>query len=234
MAIAAPEMVKLGLAPQRAMFALELIDPIRGMPVSAGLAVTAEGLRAPALTPSNRFVWLDRGQPIGRSVRVKVLSADGMFASYEEVLDVPANEAEVATSALIFRRTLRPTGRYEPPVGMIAVGGMLVEGGGSRLPLAGAEIRIHFSYADAMETFVGIPSFSDARGGFVAVVGPLGDVRPDPIRERPDSFMAWLTVAVDGVIRTTPPQALRFGRLNRLPALLEWAALGRVEVDEFA
>lgn len=231
----APDMIRFALAPQRAMFALELIDPIRGGPVGTGLRVAAAGLAPPALTPSNRFVWLDRGPPEERRIRIEAVSVDGRFAPFEDMLRVPAHEEGVKAAALLFRRRLRPTGLYEPPTGMIAVGGMLVEDDGSpAVAVAGARIRIQFRYAEDLETFSGCTAVSDPKGRFIAVVRRLGDVRPDPDRQFPGTFRAWLRLKRGGEVRVSPLFSLRLGRLTRMAAPLKWAELGRREIDEDA
>jgi hypothetical protein len=222
----APDRMKLDLAPQRAMFALEFRDPIRGGLVADRLRVAADGLRPPTVTPSNRFVWLDRGPPADRRIRVEAVSTDGRFAPFEEMIHVPAHVDGVPAAALIVRRRLRPTGLYEPPPGTIGVAGMLVEGGGSRAPVTDARIRINFRYAEGMETFAGgYTAFSDRKGGFAAVVRCLGDVRPDPDPRFPGTFQAWLRLKRGSEVRVSERLSLRLGRLIRLPALLEWAVL---------
>ena len=226
MATLPPETMKLHFVPQRAMFALEFRDPIRGGPVAKGLRVSADGLRPPALTPSNRFVWFDRDPPEERWIRVKADSTDGMFAPFEETIRVPAHVAGTTAAALTFRRRLRPTGLYEPPPGSIAVGGMLVEDAGPPKPVPGVRIRIQFRYAEGEETFRGgYTAFTDSRGGVTAVVGRLGDIRPDPDGKQPGAFEAWLWLKRGSEVRVSEPMTLRLGRLTRLPALLKWAEL---------
>lgn len=234
MSSAPPEMTKLELAPQRAMFAMEFIDPIRGGLVAEGLQVTAEGLRAPTVTPSNRFVWLDRSPlveppaepPTDRQIRVEAISARGMFAPFEEVIRVPAHRAGMRADQLMFRRRLRPTGLYDPPAGVTGVGGMLVEDEVSKTPVPGVRIRILFSYAEGLELFTGgYTAFSDEKGRFIAAVRGLGDVRPDPDPAAPGTFLAWLRLKRGGEVRAFGPLSLRPGRLTRPEALLNWTEL---------
>ena len=225
-----PDMIPLRLAPQRALFGVEFRDPIRGSPIGEGLRVTAEGMRPPTLTPSKRFVWLDRDPPVERRIRVKAVSTNGMFAPFEELFRVPAHVGDVKPAALLFRRRLRPTGLYEPPEGMIAVAGMLVESRDSREPVPGVRVRIQFHYAEGLETFRGgYTAFTDAKGRFAAVVRCLGEIRPDPARHDPTAFEAWLWLKREGGVRITAPLPLRFGRLSRLAEPLNWAALTPLE-----
>ena len=218
-----PYMMPLKLAPQRAMFALEFRDPIRGELVADGLRVTAEGLGPPTVTPSNRFVWVDRDLPADRRIRIEVVSTNRRFARVEMPVDMPAEGLAVP---------LTPTGLYEPPAGMVAVGGMLVEGAGSRTAIEGASIRIHFRYAEGMERFTGpYRAVTDHKGGFMAVIGPLGDVRPDPDRDNPGTFKAWLLLQRGDEVRVSA-LSLRPGRLVRIAAPLEWAALRRSDIEE--
>ncbi|HEX8241796.1 MAG TPA: hypothetical protein VF574_18825 [Allosphingosinicella sp.] len=229
-----PEMSRLELAPQRAMFAMEFLDPIRGALVAEGLRVTAEGLRAPTVTPSNRFVWLDRSPPADpsavppadRRVRVEAVCARGMFAPFDEMIRVPAYRVGIGADQLRFRRRLRPTGLYDPPAGVTGVGGMLVEDKDSRTPVVGARIRILFLYAEGMELFTGgYTAFTDRRGGFIAALRRIGDVRPDPDPAAPGTFLAWLRLKRGAQVRAFGPLSLRPGRLTRLEALLDWAKL---------
>jgi hypothetical protein len=231
---APPEMPRLHLAPQRAMFAMEFVDPIRGGLVAEGLRVTAEGLRAPTVTPSNRFVWLDRSPlvdppvdpPVDRQIRVEAVSVREMFAPFEELIRVPAYRAGMRADQLMFRRRLRPTGLYDPPAGVTGVGGMVVEDEGSKTPVVGARIRILFLYAEGMELFTGgYTAFTDRKGRFIAAVRGLGDVRPDPDPAAPGTFLAWLRLKRGGEVRAFGPLSLRPGRLTRLEALLNWAKL---------
>jgi hypothetical protein len=233
MAEPAPAMMPLDLAPARAMFAVELIDPILAAPVSEGLRVTAEGFRPPALTPSGRFAWLDRGPPTHRRIKLVVEPTNGMFARIETMLDVPASHPDVPASDLLFRLQLDPTGLYEPPVGMSAVGGMLIEGDGSIAAVPGVSIRIRFPYAEGMEVFtVTDAGRTDARGGFIAMVRGLDRVTPDPDPESRRGFPARLRLERDGEVRATDLLSLRLGRLTRLAAPLEWADQRRLDPDE--
>jgi hypothetical protein len=233
MSDARQEMVRLDLAPQRAMFGVEFVDPIRAAAVTEGLRVAAEGLRPPTVTPSGRFIWLDRGPPAERRIRLRAHSVRHLFAPIETLLDVPAHYPGTAAASLLFRLNLIPTGLYEPPVGMSAVGGMLVEGDGSREPVAGASIQIRFAYAEGMEIFtVEDAGRTDPRGGFIAVLRGLDDVTPDPDPKSPRFFQAELRLTRDGEVRVSEPLSLRLGRLIRIPAPLEWAALHRPDPDE--
>lgn len=230
----APDMIPLELAPQRAMFALEFRDPIRDVLVAAKLRVAAEGLGRPIVTPSNRFAWLDRDPPADRRIEVEMESTDEMFVSERKVIDVPAHRGAVQAKDLIFPWQLRPTGLYEPPQGMVAVGGMLVESRESRAAVEGVGIRIHFHHAEGM-TFTGpYRAVTDGKGRFIAVIGRQGDVRPDIDPYSPGTFkMAWLTLERGDEVRVSP-LSLRSGRLLRIPAPLEWATLSHWEIeDEF-
>lgn len=232
MTAVAPAITKLDLAPQRATFALEFVDPIRGEIVAQGLRVSAEGMRPATLTPSNRFAWLDRDPPADRRIRVQAVSTNGMFAPFDEEIEVPANRPDVAVSRLIFRRTLRPTRLYRPPDGMTAVAGTVIDGDGSAEPATDVAVRIHFRYAEELETFSGEPAYADGEGGFVAVVSKLGDIRPDADPRHPGFFTAWLSLERRGETRVGLPLSLRHGRLTRIGVPLEWAALRPADAED--
>jgi hypothetical protein len=233
MASIAPGMERLDLAPQRATFAVEFVDPIGGGLVTRGLRVTADGLAPPTVTPSNRFVWVDRDPPVDRRIRLEAVSVDQMFAPFAEVIDVPAHIPGRPIRSLIFRRRLRPTGLYEPPQGMTGVAGMLFEGDGSNEPVADVRVRIHFRHAEGLETATGrYTGFTDSKGRFTAVVRRLGDVRPDPDPDVPGTFNAWLTLRRGEEVRVFETLSLRLGRLTRIMAPLKWARLARPDIDE--
>jgi len=216
-------MMRLNL-PQRPMLVVELTDPIRGVLVAGDMRVTAEGYRPPTVTPSNRFVWPDRDPPKARRIRLKAESTNGMFAPFDALVDVPANVVGVPASDITVAHVLEPTGLYQPPPGMIAVGGMLVEDAGPPQAVAGVRIRIHFSQAEGMEPFTSPrAAVTDRNGAFMAVTGPL-EARPDPDPKRPGTFEARLTLARGDEVRVKA-LSLRPGRLFRIPAPVEWAAL---------
>lgn len=220
-------MMRLNL-PQRPMLVVELTDPIRGVLVARDMRVTAEGYRPPTVTPSNRFVWPDRDPPKARRIRLKAESTNGMFAPFEALVDVPANVVGVPASDITVAHVLEPTGLYEPPPGMIAVGGMLVEDAGAPKAVEGVRVRIHFHHAEGMETFTGPhEAVTDPKGRFMAVTGPL-DIRPDPNPALPGTFKARLTLARGDEVRVKA-LSLRPGRLFRIPAPVEWAALQPLE-----
>jgi len=91
--------------------------------------------------PSGRYVWLGRNPPTVRSIKVKAVSMRGEFAPFEEVLRVPAHLPNVPAAALLFRRVLMATGLLEPPPGLTAMGGQLVDGA-ARTAKAGVRVEV--------------------------------------------------------------------------------------------
>jgi hypothetical protein len=145
---------------------------------------------------------------------------------------VPAHRPGVPARALIFRRRLVPTRLYDPPPGMIAVGGMLVEDDGPPVPVAGVKVRIHFRHAERLALFRGgYTAFTDDKGGFTAVVRRLRDVRPDPAAGPPGTFEAWLSLRRGDDERVSEKLPLRLGRMSRIAKPLRWAALAPPEEE---
>jgi hypothetical protein len=160
---------------RRVMFALELVDPVTGRLASEGMVVTAPGLAPPVLSPSGRFVWIDVDPPAKRAMKIKAESKRRIFAPLEEEFEVPARGPGV--SAMVKPLQLVPTGLYEPPAGMLAVAGMLIDTAADRngLPAVSVNLRLYEvvpgdtipSPDDVTNDYFGR---TDERGLFVAVV----------------------------------------------------------------
>ena len=214
---------------RRVMFAMDFRDPVTGLGVT-GLDVAADELGPPIRPPSGRFVWLDFPEPAARSVRVTAKSPGQRFADFEEILSVPAHQPGTKAAALHFCRRLRPGGLYEPPPGMTAAAGGLIENG-TKAPVTDAEISLAFRHA-GNQTFVSAyRALTDARGRFVAVANDLGDVLPEPAPADPQrpgidtGVLGWLVVRRPGHTRFSGVLPLRTGRLVRFAEPFVWATL---------
>jgi hypothetical protein len=208
------------------MFAMDFRDPVTGRPVTDGLRVAAEGLGPPVRAFSGPFAWFDFDPPAERQIRVTATATDGRFADYDELITAPAHVAGIQAASLLMPRVLRPTGLYEPPEGMTAAAGWLVEDE-AMAPVAGAEVSLAFRHAGNQDFVSGYKAVTDASGGFVAVANDLGDVRPDPAPPKSDGdVLAWLVIGrADAPPRFTDFLPLRSGRLVRLAAALNWKDL---------
>ena len=211
---------------RRVMFAMDFRDPVTRLPVTRDLQVAAEGLGPPFLARSGLFVWFDLDPPAPREFRVTATSTKGRFADFDELIAAPEHVPDIPAASLCMPRVLRPTGLYEPPEGMNAVAGWLVEEEGGA-PVVGAEVSLAFRHAGNQDFASTYKAVSDAGGGFVAVANDLGDVRPDPAPPRSDAdIIGWLVVArADAPPRFTGVLPLRAGRLVRLAAPLKWKDL---------
>src|SRR5262249_15185353 len=123
---------------RRVMFALELIDPGRGVPAGKEMKVEAEGYAPPSITRAGQFVWHDIDPPADRQVKVAATAVRGWFQPYQATIDVPARKKGVAV--LVETVPLEPTGVYEPPAGRLSAAGMLVDDPdpNARHPIEGA------------------------------------------------------------------------------------------------
>jgi hypothetical protein len=214
---------------RRVMFALELADPITRRLVGKEMTVTAPGYAPPLQSPSGRYVWLDINPPAQRTIKLQAVSKHGVFGTLDEEFDVPPHLPNMPASALLKRFELTPTGLYEPPVGMIAAAGMLIDSASSRAPVAGAAVRIQLRrQSDSNILTSDYAGRTDSRGGFVAVMPDLGDQRPlaVPAPAPEGGIVGWLRFDwPGGPIRFSELQDFRNGRQLRVPAPLVWDEL---------
>lgn len=211
---------------RRAMFVLELVDPVTKTPMGAVMEAQAEGLRAPSVTRAGQFVWLDIDPPADRSIKVSAAARHKQFAPFEAVLAIPMRTADKAPA--VIRRDLQPTGLYQPPAGRLAAAGMVIRNAGAREPIAGARIVLALASGGLGAALrSSLVAVSDERGGFVAVAAGFGEDKPQPApRPAPEGSVAgWLEVAIEGATRKAPNLTLRQGQLNYLPAPLVWEEL---------
>jgi hypothetical protein len=213
--------------PRRALFALELVDPVTGLLAGAEMEVSLPGLRLPRVSSEGRLVWTDFDPPAPRSVSVAGRSRRGIFATFDRHFALPARQPRQPAAHLIRRVNLRPTGLYEPPPGVLAAAGMLIEDAAGRAPVQRAGVRLQLRHSDGATT-IGAPrsAWSDERGGFVAVMGDLGFQTPEFSAKPEPRLLGWLRVRRPGLgVRFSGTFPLRNGRLHRLPEPLVWAAL---------
>ena len=213
--------------PRRAMFALELVDPVTGLLAGAEMEVELRGLRPPRVSSEGRLVWIDLDPPATRSVRIAGRSRRGIFAPFDRHFALPARQPRQPAAHLIRRVTLRPTGLYEPPPGALAAAGMLIDDGAGRRPVQWAGVRLQLRHSDGAKTIDGRRSaWSDERGGFVAVMGDFGFQTPQLSTEPDPKLLGWLRVRRPGLgVRFSGAFPLRRGRLHRLPEPLIWTDL---------
>lgn len=221
LALATPDTVR-----RRAMFALELVDPVTGRFAGADIAVTLAGFRPPRTASDGRLVWNDVDPATNRDLVLTGVSRSGGFAPFETSWTTPARVPGNG-AALVHRVTLVPTGLYDPPSGTLAAAGMLIEAADDRAPVA--EARIGIELRDTGDAVLTAPyeGRTDARGGFVVVAGDLGLAIPMPALPGPEGgLVGWLRVTRGAETRYSPLLPLRRDRLHRLAAPLTWAGLG--------
>jgi hypothetical protein len=218
---------------RRAMFALELVDPVTGLAVGetlqagATIAASAETLRAPGVTSTGQLVWFDFDPPAERWVTVNALAPRKDFAPFAETINVKARQKNVP--AKVERRMLVPTGSYRPPAGRLAAAGMLIddEAADKRNPIAGAEVVLVLD-ADTLGAPIRstLAAVTDQRGGFVAVAVGLGTQVPQPApRPAPDGSATGRLEVTWQNQTLKAPVTLRLAQLNYLPEPLAWADL---------
>jgi hypothetical protein len=214
---------------RRVMFAMDFRDPVTGLGVTC-LDVVADQLGPPIRPPSGRFVWLDFHAPAARNVKVTAKSPGGRFVDFEEIIAVPAHLPGTKPAALHFSRPLKPAGLYEPPPGMTAAAGWLIEDG-TKAPVAGTEVSLAFRHAGTQTFISAYRAVTDAKGRFVAVANDLDDTRPDqapPDAGRPGidvGVLGWLVVKRAGETKFSGFLPLRVGRLERFAEPFLWSAL---------
>jgi len=211
---------------RRAMFVLELVDPVTGVPVGFEMEANAEGLRAPSVTRAGQLVWLDVDPAADRSIKVSATARRRQYAPFAAVLAIAKRTPGVAPPRI--RRELQPTGLYQPPSGRLATAGMVIADAQTRAPIVGAQVVLALAAGDLGTTMhSNLVAISDERGGFVAVAAGLGNDKPKPApRPAPDgSVVGWLEISWQGVMRKTAEIALRQSQLNYLPEPLIWAEL---------
>jgi hypothetical protein len=211
---------------RRAMFVLELVDPVTSTPVGAMMEAKAEGLRAPSVTRAGQFVWLDIDPPADRSVKVSATARHKQFAPFEAVF--PISKRTPDTLPTLIRRGLQPTGLYQPPAGRLAAAGMLIKEDKARDPIAGAQIVLVLTDDKfGTELRSRLVAITDERGGFVTVAAGFDGHTPKPApRPAPDgSVIGWLEITWQSATRKTTDITLRQGQLNYLAKPLVWADL---------
>jgi hypothetical protein len=212
--------------PRRALFVLELLDPVTGAAAGGCFDVSAKGLGAPNLTRAGQLVWIDLDPPEARTVAVTATARGSEFTHYRELLQVPARGPGMAP--LRVTRTLQPTGLYVPPPGMLAAAGMLMDTAAARAPIPGAAIVLVLAAGMLGSTLRStLAANSDERGAFVAVAAGLAGESPAPApRPAPDGSVAgWIEVTIGGTMKQTGELILRQSQTNYLPAPLIWADL---------
>lgn len=212
---------------RRVLFALELGDPVTGLPVSDGIVPSIEGFAPPVLTPSRRFVWRDDGPPQERELSVALAISNPMFGKPEKPLDytIPPNDGTTRPPPNLLRKAvLTTTSRYQPPAGLTGVAGTVVRGGGSNAPMPGVKVSIELSHDGAIGTFVSRHvAITDKDGDFAAVVRGLDGEKPDSDPAIPGSMVGWLRLEGDlGTITRNVEPPLRLGRMTRLTKPVKW------------
>ena len=225
-----PDIVK-----RRVMVALELVDPVTGRLAGADMRISGPGFAAPSVTRAGQIVWTDPQPPLDpadpapppdRQLAVEAVAHRGQFAPYGRTLTLPVRPKDVPPP--VYRDTLVPTGLYQTPPGRLAVAGMLIDTVAARQPVAEAKVRLWLqSRNDAAALDSNYQAISDARGGFVAVVGDLaGDTAMLQKPPAPDgALVGWIAITLGATTRHSPLLPLRQGRLFQAPAPFVWAAL---------
>jgi hypothetical protein len=224
------QLVSPSVTSRRVMLAVEFVDPIRGSVVGDGLRVKADGLGAPLRPPSGRFVWLDRDPPAARSIKVMAEATQGEFAPFSETFAVPAHFPGVRADKLLFRRPLVATGLLDPPAGLTAAGGQLLEEP-SKTPLPAVRISVQLRQPatgpdlnDGTTSTSAYVATTDPRGGFVAVITDLGSIVPE--RQADGTATLWLRLTrPGGGVRFSHLLPVRIGQFLRLPEPLVWRDL---------
>ncbi|RSU75606.1 hypothetical protein BRX37_11215 [Sphingomonas sp. S-NIH.Pt3_0716] len=222
---------------RRVLLALELVDPVTGQLAGEQMTVTAPGFRPPTITKLGQFVWIDPEPPANRTVTIEAVATRGQFAPYSATVAVPMRAPQ--TPVLVQRATLTPTGLYEPPAGRLGVAGMLVEDAAvdPPVPVADAKVKIMLqSASDAGPLDGAYTGVTDVRGGFVAMVGSLGDDAPMPRvpttadpRVADGAIIGWISVERAGAPRFSALLPMRRNQLFRAPTPFGWAALSATE-----
>ncbi|MFN7398625.1 MAG: hypothetical protein ACK5SX_06065 [Sandaracinobacter sp.] len=207
---------------RRAMFVLELVDPVTNRPVGASFEARAKGLRPPGLTQAGQLVWIDVDPPAQRDVAISARALAGDYAPWDTVQTV-AKRIKDQPPTLI-RHNLQPTGAYRPPDGRIAAAGMLIDDKTVRAPIAGATVLLVLD-SDTLgaEMRSSLAAVTDARGGFVAAGVGFADRVPRPAsRPAPDSAVKGrVEVTWQGNTRSRPV-TLRAAQTNYLADPLIW------------
>jgi hypothetical protein len=211
---------------RRVMFAVEFLDPVTRLAVAKGLRPSSKALAAPLLNRSRRFVWRLDDAPAKRPVHIDLEIDDKMYGPPAEPLDfvIEANDGTHPPAVFLHSFTLTTTSLYRPPAGVTAAVGRVLEGGGSREPVAGVEVVVEVSHDSHAGSFASRHvARTDERGEFSAALVGLTDEKLDHHPTEPGAVDAWLTLTNGGPSRARPPvRALRRGRLNYLAQPLLW------------
>jgi hypothetical protein len=214
---------------RRVMFALELIDPGRGVSAGDQMKVTAEGFRAPRVTSAGQYVWTDVDPPTARDVKVEATAVRDWFKTYSATIAVPARADGVRIH--VERAVLEPTGLYEPPAGKLAAAGMLIDTVQARTPLEG--VTVELALRDSVGTILisTLRAKTDSRGSFVAMASDPGNAvpMPAPPPATEGSLVGWLRFTRQGAVRHSALLPLRQGRLLRVADPLVWNDLSATE-----
>lgn len=225
-----PDIIK-----RRVMVALELVDPVTGRLAGADMRVSGPGFAVPSITRAGQIVWTDPQPPLDpadpapppdRQLAIEAVARQGQYAAYARTLTLPVRPKDVPPP--VYRDTLVPTGLYRPPPGRLAAAGMLIDAAATRQPILGAKVRIWLqSRNDAAALDSNYEAISDARGGFVTVVGDLAGDAPMPQKPpAPDgALVGWIAFTVGASTRHSPLLPLRQSRLFQAPAPFVWATL---------
>ena len=213
---------------RRMMFALELIDPGRGLPAGREMSVRAEGFGPPGMTRAGQFVWTDPDPPADRDVKVKATPVRGWFQPYEATIHVP--KRTIGVPAVVKTVQLEPTGLYEPPAGRLAAAGMLIDDPdpAERNPLEGVSVVLQQLARDDNSILQSeLLARTDHRGGFVAMASDFGALapRPSPPPAAVGGLVGWLALTMGGATRYSGVLPLRQGRLLRIADPLAWKNL---------
>ncbi|MDB5693512.1 MAG: hypothetical protein JWO81_2575 [Alphaproteobacteria bacterium] len=214
---------------RKLLFALELVDPLTGMPVTQGLKVTAEGHGPAWRVNGSAYIWQLTGEPAAQDIVFHAVSTDGRFRPLTAKIPVPANDGKTSPTLLGKRLRLDPTGLNLPPPGLTAVGGMLADDADPPGGVADVKVAIQV-HALGPEPFTSAyEAVSDARGGFIAAAPDLDQAQPTtaPPTEAEGAVVGWLRIGEGADARFSGPLALRRGRLLRLAAPLKLSTLSQ-------
>jgi len=211
---------------RRVMFAVEFLDPVTQLRVTAGLRPRVNGLAPPLLGPSGCFVWRLDDPPAKRWIHIDLDIANKMYGTPKEALDfeIESNNGSVAAFDLLETFTLTTTSKYRPPAGMTAAAGRALLGGGSNEPLEGIEVLLEVSHDKHTGTFTSTHvAITDKYGEFAVALNGLKQQKLDPHETDQNALDAWLVLKNGNVSvgrLTFPP--LRRGRLTYLTAPVKW------------
>ncbi|MBV1800613.1 hypothetical protein [Siccirubricoccus sp. G192] len=152
-------------AERRVLFAVELLDPLTGGTISAGVRVSVRGLAdKPLHNLSGRFVFLEEPGAVPGKVRVEILGAP--FEPPEEV-DAPTppladDPPDVVARKRLLRILLHPSPAYVFPPDATVLRGWVTDGE-ARLP----RVLVRASFTDRVAGHLAAsPAMTNAQGDF--------------------------------------------------------------------